>query len=457
MVYLIIFAVCSAFVAFFSLLELRYFWLFPLFFLVFFVSQGVGDMRLKIKEADLAEKYGLYGLGLLIFFGLFGMLEFVGFSYQSAFFVLLMLCWGLWYASYFLDYADGKKLFKHGFLFTLFLLLGNSLWSGGVSAFWGMFGLVLLFAVLGFWGLWYGVWAFRAVEKEQQHYFFFALLLGLWDAVFMSIAMPLYALNIDLLLYAGFLGALSYGLSLTLPAEVPLRREVSLRRILAGERILPTKADQKKQSVFFSFARFLQEIPAEIKHLLEYLNVLLLIGILISYLLPFFQGMVVPQLWYWTGIAIFLFNAFLLKKHQMFTVVSRFAVVVIINFSLYISLLAFGEGLVAMLPWLIAWNILCGILIFYTRFPSIKAHIKKMDLIFWLLASLVAMLLNIVLLMRLSLSGQLIFSLIFFYLGIQGTIAYYAVQLIRNYELPEKKDWSNNPLDAFLDQEIKLP
>lgn len=102
---------------------------------MFFVSQGMGDMRLKLKEADLAEKYGLYGLGLLIFFGLFGMLEFAGFSYQSAFFILLMLCWGLRYASYFLDYTDGKTLFKYGFLFTLFLLLGNSLWSGGVSAF----------------------------------------------------------------------------------------------------------------------------------------------------------------------------------------------------------------------------------------------------------------------------------------------------------------------------------
>lgn len=111
-----------------------------------------------------------------------------------------------------------------------------------------------------------------------------------------------------------------------------------------------------------------------------------------------------------------------------------------------------------MLPWLIARNILCGILIFYTRFPSIKAHIKKTDLIFRLLASLVAMLLNIVLLMRLSLSGQLIFSLIFFYLGVQGTIAYYALQLIRNYSLENEKESAigSDPLDILLEKEISL-
>ncbi len=119
-------------------------------FLVFFVSQGIGDLNLKIKEADLAEKYGLYALGLLIFFGLFGILEFVGLSWQSAFFVLLLLCWGLRYSAYFWEYDDGKRLFKYGFLLTLFLLLGNSLRVEGVTAFSGMFGLLVLLAMLGF-------------------------------------------------------------------------------------------------------------------------------------------------------------------------------------------------------------------------------------------------------------------------------------------------------------------
>ena len=29
------------------------------------------------------------------------------------------------------------------------------------------------------------------------------------------------------------------------------------------------------------------------------------------------------------------------------------------NFSLYVSLLTFGEKITDMLPWLIAWNVLC--------------------------------------------------------------------------------------------------
>ncbi len=285
------------------------------------------------------------------------------------------------------------------------------------------------------------------------------MLLGVGNAVFMSISIPLYALNIDLLLYALFLLILSTAFSRVAADRAFPKKEISLRRVLAGEKILPSKASQHQRSVFSLFAQLFQELPLTLRYLLEYLNVALLLGVLIAYLFPLFQGSVLPQLWYWTGIAIFIGNAFFLKKHQMFTVVSRFAVVVIINFSLYISLLAFGEGVLEMLPWLIAWNILCGILIFYTRFPSIKAHIKKNDLIFWLLASLVAMLLNIVLLLRLSLSGQLIFSLIFFYLRAQGAIAYYAVQLIKNYSIGNEKEALKDPSDplaSLLEQEIYL-
>ena len=54
-----------------------------------------------------------------------------------------------------------------------------------------------------------------------------------------------------------------------------------------------------------------------------------------------------------------------------------------------------------MVPWLVARNILCGILILYAKMPVVKTYLKEMDLVFWLLANLVAMLLNIYLLIKL--------------------------------------------------------
>ena len=191
---------------------------------------------------------------------------------------------------------------------------------------------------------------------------------------------------------------------------------------------------------------------------LEYLNVVLLLGVLVAYLFPVFQGQVLQQWWYRLGIAFFLANAFLLKKNQIVSLLSRFAVVVIINFSLYVSLLVVDKNIQSMLPWLIVWNLLCGVLVFYTRFGMVRKYVKKIDVLFWLIASLVAMLLNIVLLMWLSISWQLIFSLIFFYLGIQWVITYYVIQLIKVYDLPKTEEGatSSDPLEKLLEKEISL-
>lgn len=54
-----------------------------------------------------------------------------------------------------------------------------------------------------------------------------------------------------------------------------------------------------------------------------------------------------------------------------------------------------------------------------------------------------AMLLNIYLLTQLPHNGQFLFSIIILYLGIQGTISYYAYQVIKSYEIPEPQPDKN--------------
>lgn len=174
---------------------------------------------------------------------------------------------------------------------------------------------------------------------------------------------------------------------------------------------------------------------------------------LASYLIPLFAGEPIHQIWYWLGIAFFSLNAFLLKKNQSFTLASRFAFSLVINFSLYISLMLMSEHTAQILPWLISRNMLCGVFLLYANHPNIKKYLKKPDLIFWLFTSLVAMLLNIVLLLRLQYSGQLIFSIIFLYLGIQGTISYYARNVIKSFaSSPSTNDLN---LDQLLEKELK--
>ena len=456
MIYFLVLVLCLAFIAFFALLELRYFWIFPLFFLIVFFSQSFVDMRMTFQGTDLLKKYGLYAFSLLMFFGLLGMLEFFNFSYQSSFFILLTLCWVARYASYFFEYQDWKNLFFHGFLFILILLIGNSYSTSWFFWLKNMSIIVLITAILWFWGLYYWVWLFKEVKKDYEYYFFLSIFICILDILFLSIPNQLYALDINLLVYLCVLGILSYALATYRPKEPELRREISLRRVLAWEKILESRKKANQTPALQKFSEFVHNTPLLIKYLLEYINVILLIGIILAYLIPIFQWKTLPQMRYRWGIIIFLINAFLLKKYWIFTVFTRFAVVIIVNFSLYISLLTFGDAITDMVPWLIAWNILCGLVMFYTKLPWVRQYIKPSDIIFRHITSLVAMLLNIVLLLRLdAITWQIVFSLIFLYLGLRGRISYYIIQLVKDYPVlieQEKED----PLDNLLEKEISI-
>ena len=127
----------------------------------------------------------------------------------------------------------------------------------------------------------------------------------------------------------------------------------------------------------------------------------------------------------------------------MFGELSRFSVALTINFSILLGLmLAKGNNLKEMIPRLIAWNIFCGVLIFYSQIRAIKPYIKKADLISWIIATGLATLVNVYLLTKLELSSQILFSLEIFYIGIVGFIAHYAIKLISKYETinDEKKE-----------------
>jgi hypothetical protein len=251
---------------------------------------------------------------------------------------------------------------------------------------------------------------------------------------------------------------LAYALSHYVDKPAIQKREISLRRILAWEKILSHKKDEDKIPFMRTVSEFVRNTPELVKYLLEYLNVVLLVWLLLAYLIPLFQWKELPQMWYWAWVLLFLVNSFFLKKYWIFTVITRFAVWIIVNFSLYISLLTFGENITEMLPWLIAWNILCWIVIFYTKLPTVRAYIKQSDIAFWLIICLVAMMLNIVLLLRLDgLSWQMVFSLIFLYLWVWWWISYYVIRLIKEYpQLIVAENGSWDPLDELLEQEIQI-
>lgn len=448
MIFVLIVFVCIAFITFFVLLNLWYLSLLPFFFMLFFFSQGFSEFKPNISNVVLGERYGLYLLSLLVFFWLFGMLNFFWMTAASALWFLLFLCGIARILSYLVPYEDGKYLFRYGMLLLGLVLVGNHLsvrWGEGLLS---LGGAILFTWILFFWALAYWVRNFVVVDPNEEKHFFFLLLLLVEYGILSWVDPLLYGFDIGLYFWTVILTLFVYIFSLPTPQR-PFDKQISIRRVLAGEKIIKREKIDRREE-FLAFLRNFKELPSSFSYGLEYLNVIFLVGVLVTYLWWWVVELPIPQFAYWMGVAGFLINIFLLKKIKIFSLLSRFAAALVINFSLTISLINMGDGMQQMLPWLVTWNIWCGVILLYAKQPAFKSYIQRSDLVFWLISNLVAMLFNIVLLFKLDISGQLLFSLIFFYVGVQGVLSYYALPVITGFD--EQKKAEN--LDALLDKEM---
>jgi len=219
--------------------------------------------------------------------------------------------------------------------------------------------------------------------------------------------------------------------------------KISVRRILAWERIFK-KLNIPKWKILLH--EWLENSPKRFDRSFEFLN----IWILVFLLLFFFWGVFTSSeislwLWYRSWIALFLINTFLLKRIWYATDVSRFALALIVNFVLYSILLISGSSIESVLPFLIVWWFLCQIVLFFVDRVNLTFFSDK-DFVYWMVVTFIAFACNIILLCRVDLPWQFLFSVIFVYLGAELMLMYYIFRFlherreaIENAELEEKK------------------
>ncbi|MDR0607996.1 MAG: hypothetical protein LBG52_06760 [Candidatus Peribacteria bacterium] len=112
MVFLLCCIVCAVFSLFFYAIDMWYFGILPLFFLVFMGVQGVQTHTPTFKIDEVWYKYSLVLIWLLILVGLSGVLFFIGISEIVVYLCLLFLNIFLLIGSYVFDYTDGKRVFE---------------------------------------------------------------------------------------------------------------------------------------------------------------------------------------------------------------------------------------------------------------------------------------------------------------------------------------------------------
>ena len=441
MVFLVTFFMFTLFSTFFYLIGLWYLALLPLAVVVFMLSHGIKNIFTWIKLEILWEKWSLIVIWLITMIWLSWILFFIWIKEISVYMSLLILNILLVFGSHILDYEDGKIIFEIWAWLVVVVILWTVLFS---SWFFAFFDAVLLMASLMLWVyafLQFVIWIFYPTDVKWLYEIVILWAIVIWWTIINQFYPAEWIFGLSFLLLA----LIYCGIYMVQQWEMPAKQtaRISLRRILAGERIFKKLNVPQRKIVLYER---LEKSPKRFERIFEFFNIGLLIFLLLFFFWWIFTSSEV-SLWlgYWLGIALFLINTFLLKRIWYATDVSRFALALIANFVLYSVLLISGSSIESVLPFLIVWWFLCQLALFFVDRVNLTLFSDK-DFVYWMVVTFIAFICNIILLCRVNLPWQFLFSVIFVYVGAELMLVYYIFRFlaerraaIENAEQEEKK------------------
>ena len=431
----------SLFIAYFYAIWLWYLWIIPLILCLGFFVFSIGWILKKDRADSLFNEYGLFFAWIIILVGLFLILQFFGAPAISSFLFLLVINILLLLGSYIFKYEDGKIV---GHIWFAFALLSLLIYLGIVFGFdisfhtflmmWCLYLGVVAFivCVLGFW---YEI-------HKNMYYLLFVLL---WWAIIIFLYKLIFNIYVFLITVAICLGLLYFLIDYVLKHKPPTQtqvKEISVRRILAWERVLQEIPQHNELSKIVY--NFVDETPRFVKYLLEFANTLIIIVLIYLY----FKNALslkwsIEQLFYWIIMILFIVNVYLLKKIDYTSIIQRLFTYLVINFAIYISLFSAFEGDVwNIVLWWIIWNLISSAVVFRVHKTRLGQYLRKIDYLFWIFATILAMIVNVILLFNTELSAKLLFPIILLYVWVQCMLLYYSLKFVKKIKEVEVEELS---------------
>ena len=430
MALLLLSIVVVGFVLFFYGIGLWYLAFLPLLFIAAFFGYYGATQTIKVHWFQLARKYSLYIAWVIILAWLVGVGNFFGMDMIVNALWLIGINLLLWIFSYLADYKDGKVIFPVGYYLSLLFLmiLWFALWWR--STLYTIFMMIRVgnLAVVAFFIFVIGI--YRDISKSFR-YALGVLALGTIFLVVLDQIKNIYlALTINGLLLTGIY-ILIFKIFQHTPQTLETKKEMSVRRILAGERITAPKKyfNSKTMELLYTF---LTAMPAWTKQILEIFNIVLIVILMVWYGTHVGDFAVVNHLLYRAVIATFVTNVICLKKIWYNSVIQNLVVFLVINFAIYVSLFTVFQGNIGSVVsrWIFR-NIYSAAMIFYAhKIPMLAKIFTKTDYVYWIISSMAALIVNIILLIQTSLPGELIFFLVLVYVGIETMIIFYATKYL---------------------------
>ncbi len=422
-----------SFIAYFYAIWAWYIWIIPLLVLLIALIYYVSGISFKTRWKNILHTYWLFLAWLVVLAGLFWVLNFFDISIidSSLFLMALNVLLRIW--SYVFHYNDGKPIAQMWYYLSM-LMLFVSVWVlFWFETFFIVFSMMwsLLLAIVSF--IVFVVWIKYDIEKYMYYKLFALFLWAIWLSLYKKIE-NIYIFLLVSSVWLWLLYAYIYHILSHKPPTDNEKKEISVRRILSWERVLKNISNDTIWSN--RLYSFVNNIPRSIKFFLEGANmfVILLLIYLYSQNALALQWNI-EQIFYRLITAWFIVNVFLLKKIDYTSVVQRLLTFVVINFAIYISLFsAFQWDLWKIVFLWIIRNVFCAMSVFHIHKTRAWVYLKKIDYLFWIFTTILALIVNVILLVQTEIVWQLLFPIILLYVWIQGMVLFYSIKYVNRIQ-----------------------
>lgn len=419
----------AAFSTYFYVIWLWYMWLIPLLVFLITTIYYISWISFKSSANNVFQDYGLFVARIIILLWLFLVLKFFAISTIIAFLFIIWLNLLLRFGSYIFKYDDGKliaQVWYYSWALGLFLNAWIFHWF---NTFFIIFShiWVLSLAIISF--ISFLLWIRYKIEKHINYQLFVLLIGSIWLSAYYQIE-NIYIFLIISVAWLSIIYIYIYKILSKKPPTENQAKEISVRRILAWERVLkgiPHDKDRSKK-----IYSFVSDFPKFVKYFLEWVNTSIIIILIYLY----FQNALtlqwnIEQISYWLVMIGFIVNVFLLKRINYTSIFQRLLTFMVINFAIYISLfsaLKWDLGSIVFL-WILR-NIISTMMVFHIHKTKLGIYLRKIDYLFWIFTTMLALVVNIILLFHTDIVWQLLFPIILLYVWVQGMMLYYSIKYI---------------------------
>jgi len=413
--------------SFFYSIGLWYLSFLPLFFFLFVFSASPA-FRFSSLFSHQMFRYPLFFAWGAILCALWGLAWYLGVALPLIFLIILLFNFILWIGSLILSYEDGKQIFSFGYRFVLCLFVFYGLF---LFSFTQYFSFLFLLSALHLSYLAFSLFVLRIWYPQVTDLtYHFLVAVCTWCVLFVLWFIPDFVTS--LVLAGGLLFALYSALWWFYKQRPVEQKQISVRRILAGERLTTKRVFS---SLFLAHtSAFLHKMPKHFLTCLEFLNIGLVVALLWYFAWHWSSISEITQLLYWAVIALFVGNTIVLKKLTTTHIIQNLFLFLIVHFAVYVSFFSyFGSAIGPVVFWTIMWNIFASGFLFYMERVS-SGILTRLDYWYWLVAAGLSFVCNVFLLLQAPLPWELVFFLTLLYLGVEGALIFYGVRYVSAME-----------------------